>query len=703
MQIVAPAGSYSGLCASINAGADAVYLGMPQFGARVKAENFDNSSLIAAVEYAHLFGVKVFVTLNTLIKDSEMQSAIDAARFAYHSGVDAAIVQDLRFIHRIKKELPTLTLHASTQMGIHNAEGAKRLLDLGIGRAVLSRETLTEDIPKIKDTGIDIEFFVQGALCVCFSGNCYFSSLASSYSGNRGKCMQLCRKPYYFGGKKGYYLSAKDLCLYDKLGELEALGVDAIKIEGRMRSDEYAYRAVSVYKSNMPSAKAVEALKSAFNRGNYCSGYMNADAPFNVIYPQSQANIGKLIGKIDKAVGKRITVNGYTYHDKDGYKIMRDEKEICGATVRGGSITADGVCKAGDEVRLTFDGRLSDEVSSASRKIKISADIILKENTPPEVVVNAGNVTERVTGDCIPQHAKTRAISVSDIERAFLKVSDLPFDPVVSVKMTDDLFLPVSALNELRRNAYNNIRAAIISANSRVEKSIPLRGLMYNRFGGNGKILMVEDGKQLDNNIINKIDYIALNPRDYSDFDIPKISKPILLNVPIIMRGNDVDIIKKAVERDGIYGIISNNMYSLSITSKPILLGPGHNIIGEIDEPHIVSFESDSLTENGFVYAFGYAPVMTLCHCPYGKCVKCSGNDILRDEGGRQFAMRRFNSGHCYWQLLNCVPNYNRNARDSRKNLFFDCTQLRKEEIMSVINFEYSGQYTLGNLNKGLK
>lgn len=704
MQIVAPAGSYSGLRASINAGADAVYLGMPQFGARAKAVNFDKETLKSAVDYAHLFGVKIFVTLNTLIKDSEMQSALDAAGFAYETGVDAAIVQDLRFIKQLKRTLPALMLHASTQMGVHNADGAKRLLDLGIGRVVLSRETLPSDIPLIKRTGIDIEFFVQGALCICFSGNCYFSSLASSYSGNRGKCMQLCRKQYFFGDRKGYYLSAKDLCLYDKLAELEELGVDAIKIEGRMRSDEYAYRAVSVYKSAMPTNKAVEVLKSAFNRGNYCDGYMMSEgAQFNVIYPQSQSNIGKSVGKIDKVIGKKLIVNGYSHHEKDGYKVLRGGKEICGAAVHGGSIIADGTCKTGDELRLTFDGGLSDEVRNSSRKIQVSTVVTLTENVPPEVVVRSGNVVESVTGNDIPQSAKTRALSVQDIEKTFSKVSELPFEPTVQINLNGDLFMPVSSLNEIRRRAYGKLKDAILSANSPINKNLSARGIEYNKFDGRGKILMIESAKQLDADILNCVDYIALNPRDYSNFSVPDISKPILLNLPVIMRGSDKDIIKSAVERDGIYGIISNNLYSLGITDKPVLLGTGHNIIGNTDAPHIVSFEADTLTDNGFAYVFGYAPIMTLCHCPYGKCVKCSGNDILRDESGRQFAMRRFNTGHCYWQLLNCVPNYNRELRGSVKNLFFDCTGLKKADILKVVSFEYAGEYTRGNLNKGLK
>lgn len=321
MQLVAPAGSFDALKAAVNSGADAVYLGMPQFGARAKARNFSDGELALAVEYAHMFGAKVFVTLNTLIKDGEMRAALDAAKRAYDCGADAAIVQDIRFIERVKRELPELALHASTQMGVHNADGAKAILDMGVKRAVLARETLPEDIADIKKTGIEIEFFVQGALCICFSGNCYFSSLASSYSGNRGKCMQLCRKKYDLHGKTGYFLSAKDICLYDKLDRLKALGVDAIKIEGRMRSTEYVARAVSVYKSSMPDAEANNALKEVFNRGDYCSAYFDNDAPHRIVYSAAQSNIGTHIGTVSAVKGNEISVGGFVPHAADGFKL----------------------------------------------------------------------------------------------------------------------------------------------------------------------------------------------------------------------------------------------------------------------------------------------------------------------------------------------------------------------------------------------
>ncbi len=700
MQIVAPAGSYDGLVASIKAGADAVYLGLPLFGARAKAVNFDEANLLSAVEYAHLFGVKVFVTLNTLIKDREMDRAVELAKFAYSSGVDAAIVQDLRFIKKVKHALPDFALHASTQMGIHNEEGARVLKDLGISRGVLARETLSRDIGRIKKTGLEIEYFVQGALCICFSGNCYFSSLASSYSGNRGKCMQLCRKPYIFSGNKGYHLSAKDLCLYDKLDLLEELGVDAIKIEGRMRSKEYAYRAVSVYKGKTKYTDPVEALKTAFNRGDFCDGYLCEDAPHRVIYSKSQGNIGVSIGKLTAVRGNVVECAGFIPHEHDGFKIMRDGFEICGAAEIGGKIIASGACRIGDELRRTFDGNITEELDDAKRLIDVDVTVSIEPDKALSAKIVCNGRERNVTGEFIAQPARNCGITDIDISSAFLKVSEYPFSPSIKADITGDAFVPKSALNEFRRQVYQAVKTDILDNYVIKRSDLPYHGLDYNKFDGKGKILMVDAADDLDKSVLSKIDYLALSPNDYTDFSIPDIDKPILLNMPVTMRDGDREILTRAINRPEIYGVISNNLYTLKLTDKPILLGTGHNIIGESEYPHITSFEADELG-NGFVYAFGYAPVMTLCHCPYAKCKNCSGRTELKDEHGRSFTLRRIKAKHCYWQLLNFVPTYI--DKPGTGNLLFDCTACKHADIGKIIDFDYSGKYTRGNLNKGLK
>ena len=700
MQIVAPAGNFNSLVASIKGGADAVYLGLPQFGARAKADNFDVDSLASAVEYAHLFGVKVFVTLNTLIKDGELDSALELAEHAYATGVDAAIVQDLRFIRLLKNRLPDFALHASTQLGVHNAEGAALLKDLGISRAVLARETLPRDIEKIKKTGLEIEYFVQGALCICFSGNCYFSSLASSYSGNRGKCMQLCRKPYYFNGEKGYFLSAKDLCLYDKLDYLESLGVDAIKIEGRMRSPEYAFRAVGVYKCEKRFADPLKALKSVFNRGDYCSAYIEPNASHGIVYSKSQGNIGLSVGKVSAVNGKTIRCNGFKPHVHDGFKIMRGGIEVCGAAENNGNIVADGKCVPGDEIRRTFDGSVTDELNSSKKTIDVKISVEVEPNKPIAAVAYVNGITVNTTGEFVPEVAKSSRVSKEEIIGVFDKVADLPFMPTTEAKIVGDAFVPKSALNAFRRTVYQNVKSAILNNYSVKRSELHEFNLDYNRFTGSGKILMVDSLDKTDGEILKSVDYIALNPDDYSYVPLFDVGKPILLNLPITMRDGDKEILVKLINNDKIFGVISNNVYSLKLTDKPVLLGPGHNIIGKFDYPHITSYEADAIGD-GFAYMFGFVPLMTLCHCPYKKCINCSGRTELSDEQGREFKMRRVKIAHCYWQLLNCVPN---SVSDKTvKNMFFDCTECDKKQIRFVLNFSYFGKFTRGNLNKGLK
>lgn len=703
MQLVAPAGSVSALKAAVNAGADAVYLGLDRFSARAKAENFTRENFKAAIEYAHIFGCKIFVALNTLIKDNEMQQALELAKFVYDNGVDAIIVQDLRFIKAVKQYLPRLPLHASTQMGVHNKQGALALLKMGINRAVLARETLPQDIKEIKSTGIDIEFFVQGALCVAFSGNCYFSSLASSYSGNRGKCMQLCRKKYKFNNSEGYFLSAKDICLHDKLLMLEDLGVDAIKIEGRMRSDEYVYQAVSVYKSHCNHTEALDALKAVYNRGDYCSAYLDDDAQFRVIYAKSQGNIGKPVGSIagmDKNIAR---VSGFTPHDGDGYKIMRRGKEVGGAVAVSGAIRVNCNCKEGDEVRLTSDGKLSQTVATAKRLLPVALDIKINSNGNPVVIAECDNIRLQTKCEFLPQSAHNEAITVQDVRRAFDKTAQYPFSPNLNIDLENGVFMPVSALNAWRRQTYKQLFDAIISLNTPERNELPqLQNIGFNCFSGHGTIIIVEDLSVINDNIAQKIDYVALNPKDYSNLSSfkNKYNIPVLLNLPVTARGNDVSILKRAIDSPDICGVISNNLYTFELTDKPILLGYGHNLIGASSVPHICSFESDNL-DNGFVYVYGKAPIMTFCHCPYGTCVNCNGIDYLTDENNRKFTLRRYKTVHCYWQLLNCVPHL-LNA-DVYNDKIYDFTTCDVKTISTVLNGEICGAHTFGNIVRGLK
>ena len=255
LEVLAPVGNIPSLKAAICAGADAVYLGLDLFNARIKANNFNKDNISTWVDYCHLFGVKVYLTFNTNIKQSERDIFASYVDIAAKAGVDAFIVTDLGCLDILKRyDIP---LHGSTQIGVHNLAGAKVLEDLGFTRVVLARETLSSDIAEIrKNTKLEIEHFVHGALCVCFSGACLMSSMMSGDSGNRGRCNQPCRLKYSssFSSKESYLLSPKDQCLIDKVKELSGLGVDSLKIEGRLKQPHYVGEVVSEY------SKAVEYL-----------------------------------------------------------------------------------------------------------------------------------------------------------------------------------------------------------------------------------------------------------------------------------------------------------------------------------------------------------------------------------------------------------------------------------------------------------
>lgn len=405
IEILAPAGNEASLKAAVANGADAVYLGTKNFNARSKADNFSEEQLRLAVSYCHERGVRVYVTLNTLVKDTEIQSAINVVKTASDAGVDAFLIQDIGLYLILCDKFPEVSFHASTQMGIHNLPGAIMAEKLGFDRIVMSREVLPNDIRLIKcNTKLELEMFVHGAHCVSFSGNCYFSAMVSGYSGNRGKCLQLCRKKYELagGGRRlfGYALSAKDICLLPDINKLSELGIDSFKIEGRLRSPEYAGTVTDVYKraiSGDSRADDHELLKIVFNRGNFSRAYVDNDKP-DIIYPIQQNNIGVKIG-VAVAADTVAFDKKYNRCDGDGYKVLRNGSEIGGAHFANGRVVFD--CKAmkGDEICLTKSAAIEKEIArkTNNHKTKINnfakntrknhstmSDIVSKEYVFPD-------------------------------------------------------------------------------------------------------------------------------------------------------------------------------------------------------------------------------------------------------------------------------------------------------------------------------
>ena len=361
MEVLAPAGSPEGLVAAIKGGCDAVYLAGKSFGARAFANNFTDQELEGAIKYAHEHNVKVHVTVNTLIKNSEMEEAVQFVQYLKDIGADAVIIQDIGLLRAIK-DIP-IKKHASTQMAIHSRAGVEWCAKNGIDRVILARELTLEEIEKIvKDSPIEIEVFVQGAMCYCQSGGCLFSSIVGGRSGNRGECAQPCRKKYESEDRNGYILSNADMYCIDYLKRLEDMGVASVKIEGRMRSEAYAYLASRAYSlaNKDPNDPEIEEttslLKTVFNRG-FCHGYLDGVSYLvQATYPD---NRGMFIKKV-KIKNRRFSIEGTDLHVGDGISIFDGDAKIGGFKIPNeGEVTSPFKITDGKyDVYRTYDPRI---------------------------------------------------------------------------------------------------------------------------------------------------------------------------------------------------------------------------------------------------------------------------------------------------------------------------------------------------------
>ncbi len=368
VELLAPAGSMEALQAAVQNGCDAVYLGGKMFGARAFANNFDDEQIIEAIAYAHVYGVKVYVTMNTLIYDHEIDDALSYAYFLYTHDVDAVIVQDLGLLERIRVQIPQLEVHASTQMHVHNEEGIRYMRDIGVKRVVLPRETSLSEIQKYSALGVDLEVFVHGAICVSYSGQCYMSSLLYDRSGNRGSCAQPCRMQYQLckeeNGKVttvksvgSYLLSPKDLNTLAYIPELIDAGITSFKIEGRMKRPEYVAQIVSLYRKAIDAYKRnvsfeidkeiEDAMKKVFHRG-FTQGHIFQKMGSRLMNPIRPNHIGIPIGHVLQVHDSRVRIQlKEDLSQGDGIRIL-DKKEDKGFVVnklyKGGKLV-NSACK----------------------------------------------------------------------------------------------------------------------------------------------------------------------------------------------------------------------------------------------------------------------------------------------------------------------------------------------------------------------
>lgn len=417
IELLSPAGSGVAARSAINAGADAIYIGGNLFGARAYAKNPEREELISVIEYAHIHGSRVYLTVNTLLKSHELESLLyDYLDPYYENGLDGVIVQDLGVFSFIKEHFPGLELHCSTQMTISDLTGARFMKEKGADRVVLSRELSLDEIREITAAGIETECFIHGALCYCYSGQCLMSSIFGGRSGNRGRCAQPCRLPYDVSGKKKYILSPKDLCTIDFLPELIDAGIYSFKIEGRMKRAEYTAAVTSIYRKYIELALSgaeykvdtadMEVLLKAGNRGGFTDGYYKTHNGANM-----------------------ISVNKPDYD-------------------------------TGDEAFFkAFEDRFVDK----EKKEKISGKAVLQKDKPAFLEVSLGGHTVSAEGDMVSP-AVNAPLDIERVDKQLRKTGDTPFEfHNLDIDMEGDIFIPMGALNSLRREALSKLQEEILS------------------------------------------------------------------------------------------------------------------------------------------------------------------------------------------------------------------------------------------------
>ncbi|WP_291258644.1 U32 family peptidase [Fusobacterium sp.] len=501
MKIVAPAGNMERFYAAVKAGAQEIYMGLKGFGARRNAENFTLEEYKEALDYAHKRGVKIFLTLNTIMFEKEMEFLYPNLKVLYEHGLDAVIVQDLGYFKYMKENFPNLEFHGSTQMTVGNHYEAEYLRKLGFTRVVLPREMSFEEIKSIREnTSIELEIFVSGALCICYSGNCYMSSFIGSRSGNRGMCAQPCRKKYENSeGEKGYLLSPKDQLLgFEEIKRLKEIGIESIKIEGRMKDPNYVFETVSYYKELINGVKAQEKSSELFNRG-YSKGYfygndnyiMNRDYSFNL-----GKNLGVLNGKELKLKSKVILGDGIIYLSKDfeklggGYinKIELKSGDMSKKSAESGNvIVVRDVPRGSKYVFKSYSKEVNDDAQSRMKKeeqrLVINGKFRGELGEVPMLELSALNnrgmeIKAVVYGDKALEKASKKAVTTEEIREKVSEMGESTFSlGEFDCELAEGIFMPMSLLKSLKRDCIVVLEEKLVASYRRkapVKREFPV-------------------------------------------------------------------------------------------------------------------------------------------------------------------------------------------------------------------------------------
>ena len=734
MEILAPAGNKENLIAAINGGANAVYLGLTNFSARKGADNFSFDDLKFAINYAKTFNVKVYLTVNTIVKNLELNDFINTILKANSLGVDAFILQDVFLGKYLKRLIPNINLHLSTQAGVSNVYGAKLAKNCGFSRVILARETTLEDIKEIAKI-IETEVFVQVALCSCFSGHCYFSSFIGSNSGNRGYCKQPCRKKcsFYNNLNKeltlGYSLSLSDLNLSSKINELSNIGVSSIKIEGRMRSKEYVYFSTKLYSEVLNGIYNKDTqinLQKTYNRGDYTLGLaFNQDNSF--ISNKIQGHKGYFVAKIKAKKGDNLIIDkNITLNNGDSFKIIRNGYEvgnaICVKNSNGLNIKFKGDVKVGDGLFITKDTSLINTIENIKANVIVKVYAKKGENlklTLNDIVVESNEPLETANSNPITKEEVIKNLNKTDI---------YPYKPTIIFDYFDEnLFIVKSKLNQLRAELYSrsfNRKYCILCDNISNNNDYSIK--CSTCFDNENSVILYELAT-----VSSDVKNVIYSPKDYTSSYNEFINyfkdKKVWLYLPPYASSEEIAVIDNMV--NDFYGVFIDGYWGLEYaTSKNIniFIGTGLNLFNNIDINEILSYSSikqitlskelsskeiSDFKGNFTVLNASELQIMDLIYCPFSKnCKTCNytNNSYLKDDEGRVFPIFRYKFKNCRFKVYNMAEIYAKNL-DNYNTLYDLTTKSKKfiEEFFSKDNnddrVKLYKNLTVGNYNKGIK
>jgi len=733
-ELLCPAGDEAALRAAIDCGANAVYLGYKAFGARASAVNFDDEALERAVRYAHLYHARVHVTVNTLVKPSELESVYQTLSAIQAAGADAVIVQDQGVAAMVRRDFPKLHLHASTQMALCNAEGALMAQKLGFDRVVLARECSLEDIRRVCKTGIETEVFAHGALCTAVSGRCLMSSMAGGRSGNRGRCAQPCRQEFRLGGENGPLISLRDLCTLDDLPAFCEAGVASLKIEGRLKSPEYVAVVTSVYRRALDQIakgefqpgdlREKEKLMQIFNRGGFTCGHAFGAEDQDMITPDRVSHEGLPIGQI-LSVRREFASMRVDRDLRNGDSLqLRGAKDedmrYSGPDVSAGDTATlrlrPGLrAEAGTSVARLTDARQVEEARAhAPLPIPVTMFAHFSVGSPMQLSISDGETSITVYGDEV-QAAQKRASTADDARRQLEKLGGTPFTcENVQVLADENVFLPVSALNALRRDAVEQLTEARIEAFAapagRKIADFQMARCICPDIGKDTLAVIFSDialaQKLKDAGATLPVFAPKTFTADALSTDLAELPNGCWLRLPPQMTQKTLESVLPVIEshRDHLGGIVAESVAQLALLPDfPMLAGEGVPVTNANAEEIIRNSGVSACTlwpEWSFadqkalppmprlMKMYGREVLMLLNHCPErvrlglsanrAACRLCKSQDavcgrenaVMTDRKGYQFplARTRFAEG-CEIQVLGALPTDLRAHDDDRRML----------------------------------